>query len=169
MTLKPLAMILTGLWLCGTSCSLPETRNDTRTACFEVIVDICRETYPGVFKLDTVGACQAAGRTPEENEVPMSYCRTCAEKQSAAITEMSNLMDEGALCTVDEDCSVKYVSPAAEFGCGGAFNKDFDTERYNQLAEEWNSCSLTQAVRCQESTSLVPPRCAKGRCSISPR
>lgn len=168
MTLKPLAMILTCLGLSGPSCSDGRpTRNDTRTICSAALVEICRETYPGVFKLDRIESCQADGRSPEENEVPMSYCQTCQEKQAAAIAAMNDLWIEGERCSTNEDCSVVYVKPAAEFGCGGAFTQAFDSARYNQLAEDWNSCTLTEAVRCQESQNLVPPRCDKGRCTLS--
>ncbi len=168
MTAKLLAISLVSLALSGASCSdNVSSRNGQTAVCSGAAVEICRETYPGVFKLDLVDACDTTnGRAPEENEVPMSFCQPCQEKQSATTTEMAELLTQAATCEVDADCAVIYVTPACNFGCGGAFNRGFDADRYNQLATEWNSCTLCIEDRCQQAESLIPPRCEKGRCQL---
>lgn len=166
MTAKLLAMSLVSLALGGMSCSgRVHNSKGQQTACGGGVLEICRETYPGVFKLDLVDTCDAgATRTPEENEVPLSYCQPCQDKQAATMNAMDELLTEGAKCQTNEDCAVVYVTPACNFGCGRVLNKDFDAERYNGLAADYNSCTLCKEERCLETQDFVPPRCDKGRC-----
>ena len=161
-----LMLVPLAVWAAAGCSDVKSSNNSDKAVCSSVAADICREVYPGVFKVDAVESCVGVTREPEENEVPMSFCQPCQDTQAATRAEMTQLMEDGAACETSEDCAVVYVQPACDFACGGAFNKDFDVDRYNELATRWNSCTLCQAASCQESKSLIPPRCDKGRCVI---
>lgn len=163
MTLVPLlgGLIIVLASACSTDVK-PGKTDAGDGACVSVPTDICRELTPGTFRLDKVDSCAAK----VENEVPMSFCRPCQDSQASIKQEIIAIAIDAGKCVANEDCALIDVTPSCEFGCGVVYNVNFDVTRFNELASQWNSCTMCKQTSCARSFVPVPTFCDKGRCAV---
>lgn len=164
MRLKRLRTIAVALvWTVGACSGAKPNQNDKISGCAGLAVEICRELTPGEFKLDTVGFCSGQNRTPEENEVPMSYCQSCLDERAAIQAEMAAIAASAVACEKSEDCAVIAVTPSCAFGCGVVYRRHFDPSRFNELAASSNRCAVCERS-CEHFVADASPVCKQGRC-----